>query len=1351
MSPQYAIQPVQPTGTSIDTQPINRPVLQKGVLMHPLAAPLSQDEIGEVLAFIRRQTRSATAAVARIVEADHRAGVESIYSEMGFETLGPDLYRAAGTDPASPPILLHHSAAERDLTVIRPLAWRDSTGGGDELRDVLDEICHIPCGGYALVRVKDRDLLVYVDHLATQQLDRSEVEASVAAARFAGALRGIDAEPGEEPVFETVAEVVARIDGFLLERPTGWARRAHGEGLSAAWFRDGRAPIAGYIDNERGLLVVARSLRSFLGNPGLDVVERLLRMNAGLLDGALTTLRNGSQGAIVILQRLCLRDLDIVELDRSISYLERVKIPWAREGRSAIELLGVLERSRRPLHSLRVTQASASPAPVQQWPQELSLGTTDSGEELHLAVSDLLTHMFVCGGSGSGKTVACKNLLEELALAGVPSLVIDLKGDLSSLACLPGSTSSTEIARYLHTLYGEAAPTNAVEIAEHSGKAAELYASTGLDDEALQDYRERVQFRVLTPRSKAGIPLALSPLGKIELGSIGESSGIIGNQSLHELVDSNIRSLVEHLDLSEGDTENLVAVLIQVLESAHRQGLPLQGIEGVETLVKLLYDVSEHTESINFLPTEWAIDPKMAERYARAMNARLGGTFRYWFDGESLSIDDLISIDDGRVPINIINLSMLPGTPDQSYAIAQINSHIIEWMRRQPGAQRPRLAYFIDEIAQDGAKGAIYPPYPRNPITKPGLTVLLKQGRAFGVSCILATQSAKDIDYKGLGQIDTWLLGRLKSEKDVERVALGIEAAQAEATRSFDVEAQDMLSKVAGLPPGSFVIKTKSKGVFTYRQRWIRSLHDRMTAHMVENWVRAEELSIHQQVVAAQELWDRGAPDCAIAKLEEVLAAAPYYTRAAETRLLLCEWLFRTEQWSRVADYTSALHGHAGSGFEKVFYYEGIAHLKLDHQAEARLALERFVASAAGSAGTLGERCREYLSDLFVAQDDYESLEEAASQRGSGSSRLIEFCRTMKRALARWPTLQGQLDGATVLETGDDSARIRFARKGERNLQSYAAEIERRLGDLDLSAPEISPLSPEEAESLERITARIAVDELERQSREDQLGEVLAEAERLIELADFAGASDEIDAAKKLVRSGGLSAEPLERVISLYRGATSAGRRTLSDWLVNLDPYAFELEVAALLRSLGYDAQATKATGDGGVDVFAAYRNRRYVIQCKRYRHPVAPGDVRELATTMRNFDADEAIFVTTSRFTDGCREEAARHDIQLIDLEDLIQLYSARATDDRGARGLQASDEDRDSQGSRHREDSRWAEAVIAVLDNADGPLAISEIAEAAEINVAACRRILTRLIEDGTVTRSGKKRGTRYRIAAD
>jgi hypothetical protein len=46
---------------------------------------------------------------------------------------------------------------------------------------------------------------------------------------------------------------------------------------------------------------------------------------------------------------------------------------------------------------------------------------------------DLVTHAVCVGMTGSGKTGLCIDLLEEAALDGIPSLVIDPKGDLTNL------------------------------------------------------------------------------------------------------------------------------------------------------------------------------------------------------------------------------------------------------------------------------------------------------------------------------------------------------------------------------------------------------------------------------------------------------------------------------------------------------------------------------------------------------------------------------------------------------------------------------------------------------------------------------------------------------------------------------------------------------------------------------------------------------------------------------------------------------------------------------------------------------------------------------------------------------
>ena len=63
-----------------------------------------------------------------------------------------------------------------------------------------------------------------------------------------------------------------------------------------------------------------------------------------------------------------------------------------------------------------------------------------------------------------------------------------------------------------------------------------------------------------------------------------------------------------------------------------------------------------------------------------------------------------------------------------------------------------------------------FPPHPANPPTKRPLLTLLKQARAQGVGVVLATQNPVDLDYKGLANMGTWLVGTLQTQQDRERL-----------------------------------------------------------------------------------------------------------------------------------------------------------------------------------------------------------------------------------------------------------------------------------------------------------------------------------------------------------------------------------------------------------------------------------------------------------------------------------------------------------------------------------------------------------------------------------------------------
>ena len=54
-------------------------------------------------------------------------------------------------------------------------------------------------------------------------------------------------------------------------------------------------------------------------------------------------------------------------------------------------------------------------------------------KELPFTENGLRRHVLITGSTGSGKTVAARYIIKQAAIYGVPSIVIDAQGDISSL------------------------------------------------------------------------------------------------------------------------------------------------------------------------------------------------------------------------------------------------------------------------------------------------------------------------------------------------------------------------------------------------------------------------------------------------------------------------------------------------------------------------------------------------------------------------------------------------------------------------------------------------------------------------------------------------------------------------------------------------------------------------------------------------------------------------------------------------------------------------------------------------------------------------------------------------------
>jgi hypothetical protein len=92
---------------------------------------------------------------------------------------------------------------------------------------------------------------------------------------------------------------------------------------------------------------------------------------------------------------------------------------------------------------------------------------------------------------------------------------------------------------------------------------------------------------------------------------------------------------------------------------------------------------------------------------------------------------------------------------------------------------------------------------------------MLKQARAYGVGLVLGTQNPVDIDYKGLSNAGTWLIGKLQTEQDKNRLLDGLVSASAGVSRG------DIDRLISSLGKRVFVMhNVHAKQPVVFQTRW---------------------------------------------------------------------------------------------------------------------------------------------------------------------------------------------------------------------------------------------------------------------------------------------------------------------------------------------------------------------------------------------------------------------------------------------------------------------------------------------------------------------------------------------------
>lgn len=340
---------------------------------------------------------------------------------------------------------------------------------------------------------------------------------------------------------------------------------------------------------------------------------------------------------------------------------------------------------------------------------EIIIGRSEeSGKLVSVRLEDLRRHVAIFAGSGSGKTVLIRRLIEECALKGVSSIVLDPNNDLARL--------------------GTPWPT----------------APSGwFDDDArkARDYFETVDVAIWTPKLLSGRPLAFAPLG--DLGAVKDDP-----TEFEMALDNTVSMLLPRAGLQQTGANRAQgqAVLKQAL-----RGFISAGGEGLRAFLTWLRALPE---GISELSNAEKLASHMADTlYAATINDPL-------FGGAGAAVDpaELFTPTAGkRARISVISLAGLPTDEQRQSFVCQLQMALFAWVKKNPAGDKPLGGLFVMDEAQTFAPSSGATPCLASTLA------LASQARKYGLGLIFATQAPKGIHNQIPGNATTQFFGFLNA------------------------------------------------------------------------------------------------------------------------------------------------------------------------------------------------------------------------------------------------------------------------------------------------------------------------------------------------------------------------------------------------------------------------------------------------------------------------------------------------------------------------------------------------------------------------------------------------------------
>ncbi|WP_214105170.1 helicase HerA domain-containing protein [Acrocarpospora catenulata] len=339
---------------------------------------------------------------------------------------------------------------------------------------------------------------------------------------------------------------------------------------------------------------------------------------------------------------------------------------------------------------------------------------TVGGRPLPVELAALRKHTVIFAGSGSGKTVLIRRIIEECALRGVSAIVLDPNNDLARL--------------------GDAWP-----------QPNELWEDG--DDVRAADYLAGTDVVVWTPRKASGRPISFQPLP--------DFAAVRGDaDEFLEAVDSAMAALIPRAKI-DGRTEKAHLARAVLRESVIHHGR--EGSGGLDGLIELLADLPDEVSEVRNAH-------KIASALAQILIAAKVNDPLFGGDGTPVDPGVLLTPAGGkRARISVISFVGLPSDADRQSFVNQLQMALVAWIKKNPANDRPLGCLFVMDEAQTFAPSD----GPATACTQSTLW-LASQARKYGLGLIFATQAPKGLHNRITGNAATQFFGLLNAPAHIE-------------------------------------------------------------------------------------------------------------------------------------------------------------------------------------------------------------------------------------------------------------------------------------------------------------------------------------------------------------------------------------------------------------------------------------------------------------------------------------------------------------------------------------------------------------------------------------------------------